>query len=114
MLYFIVVKPYVYDGVNELHFYGAVLFSQGIFRDGPQVFYRIEVWRVAKPFQYFHFYRLEIWRNNLGVVAWGRFVLRNGLMMEVSRFSGDSPFYYWQIGFDVHHPLSRHKCSWAY
>ena len=30
----------------------------------------------------------------LGLVTWGRVVLKNGLRMAVRRFSGDSPFYY--------------------
>ena len=30
-------------------------------------------------------------------VEWGLVVLKNGLMMEVSQFSGDYPFHYWRM-----------------
>ena len=33
------------------------------------------------------------------------------LMMKVSRFSGNTPFHYRQIGFEVHHPFNSHKCN---
>ena len=72
------MKQYVYDGLNQFHFCTAVMFSQAIFYNRPQTFYRIEVWQVDKPFEYFHFRRLEILCNNLGVVAWAVPLLRGG------------------------------------
>ena len=76
------MKSCVYDVLNQLQFCFTVLFTQAIFHDRPQVFYRIEVWRVARPFQNFHSNLHEMWRNNLGLVAWGLVVMRNGLMMD--------------------------------
>ena len=83
--------------LNQLYFCSAcspVFSSDFTFHCKPQVFYRIVVRRVVRPFHYFHFHLYEMLCNQLGLMTWGRVVLKNGLRMAVRRFSGDSPFYY--------------------
>ena len=83
----------VYYGLNQLGFCSAVSLPQAsYFHNEPQVFYGIEVWRTIRPFQHFHFHFFETICNNLGLVTWGRVLLKNVLRMKVSPFEKSTSF----------------------